>query len=156
VGETYDHVLSVLENESSAGSTENKYDDYELAPGCLLCHGRCSAALDKGGDFDWGNLRDLGFDEVAAHLVDTDGEFDLETELAREIEASADDDLVTLAELKRVAEATKSGKVTQQDLEDQAAARLLRHGPSHHGVIRLINMQAPRRWSNDRNPGGLR
>ncbi len=51
----------------------------------------------------------------------------MEGELERELEAHADDELVTAAELKRIADATKAGKVARQDLEDEAAARLLSH-----------------------------
>jgi hypothetical protein len=99
----------------------------QLVDACLwgrLVLMRCAALLHRGGDFDWERLREAGVDEIAEQLADTAGEFDLAAELERVLEEDEEDELVTEAELKAVAEAVKKGTMRSQDWEDAAALLL--------------------------------
>jgi hypothetical protein len=69
--------------------------------------------LDRSGGFDWDRLNEAGIDDLAAHLAETGGDFDLEGELERLMEDNLDDALVTAEELKRIAAGTKQRLIAQ-------------------------------------------
>ena len=78
---------------------------------------RCKRLHDDAAGFSEADLAAAGLDGMAGY----NGDFDLETELGRQIEVEEEEDAwVTAAELRAIAAAVKSGRMTDADWEAEA------------------------------------